>query len=53
MAISVAPLTANPTVVAIVLWTVVAGFYFPATLRNIAKIFTMLNREDKRRLSGP
>jgi phosphatidylglycerophosphate synthase len=53
VALSVAPLTANPTVVAIVLWTVIAGFYFPAALRNIAKIFTMLNREDKRRVSAP
>jgi phosphatidylglycerophosphate synthase len=53
VAISVAPLTANPTVVAVVLWTVVAGFYFPAAVRNVVKIFRMLAREDERRISAP
>jgi phosphatidylglycerophosphate synthase len=53
VALSVAPLSANPTVVAVVLWTVVAGFYFPAALRNVVKIFRMLAREDKRGISAP
>jgi hypothetical protein len=51
LALTVAPLTTLPTVVSIVLWTVCAGFYFPAAVRNVAKAFRLLGREDARAMS--
>lgn len=46
-ALTVAPLSANPTVMVVVLWAVIGLFYLPAALRNVVKVFRVLGAEDK------
>ncbi len=53
VALVLAPLSANPRVMAVVLWVVIIGFYVPAALRNVALTFRILSQEDAKRTAAP
>jgi phosphatidylglycerophosphate synthase len=46
VALTIAPLSAQPIVMTIVLWVVCGAFYFTAAVRNVAKVFRSLHARD-------
>jgi phosphatidylglycerophosphate synthase len=47
VALTLAPLSGQPMVMAIVLWVVCGAFYFLASVRNVAKVFRALRARDR------